>query len=112
MQSNMVSHASKYRAWPRPGMLYLCPVGVVSRLCIVQFDCFAVIFYCRGPVVLLEGIVTLVLQFDGLRLVLRRGRHSFQYQGACTESWGRGEEVEGQICRSGGRYRAARKFES
>lgn len=76
-------------------MLYLCPVGVVSGLCIVQLDCFAVIFYCGRPVVLLEGIVTLVLQLYGLRLVLRRGRHSFQYQGAYKESWGRGEEVEG-----------------
>lgn len=26
---------------------------------------------------LLEGIITLILQFDGLRLVLRGGRHSF-----------------------------------
>lgn len=96
MQRNMISHASKYRERGRGlGVLYLCPVGVVSGLCIVQFDCFAVEFYCSRPVVLLEGIVTLVLQFNGLRLVLRGGRHSFQYQGAYKASWGRGEEVEG-----------------
>jgi hypothetical protein len=48
---------------------HLRSIRKIRRLCIVNLDGLGVEVYGGGPVMLLEGIVTLVLQRNGLCLV-------------------------------------------
>lgn len=68
-------------------MTYLSSVGEKGRLLIVLFDSLAVKVDCAGVITRLEGLVALVLEFDGVHFCCQSSR---------SVEWASQKQAEGQ----------------